>query len=561
MNANTALELTISGHKGLKEDEARTETPPPSSSASSEDLQAQAEEDDDEEAALHHTDLIDVQQLQKLLRDTQNAEKDGKEKLVLLQYTAPWCKRCHVITGELDDYLAAHPSIVVARAQAGVDDAGDLVSRYEVAHMPCVMLLQGAQNAGDDNDGLPTVIFRVDGSNAMMEHIAPMLSLQATHESGGGGGGDSGDGGLAEEEYEEALHDPLVIPDGATDEVAQQILSKASMRFVLFPIRHPKVWEMYKQAVASFWTLEELDFVHDMRDWETKLTGSEQFFIKHILAFFAASDGIVNENLCENFASEVLWPEARCFYGFQIAIENIHSETYSSLIEMYIRNEQERNRLLEAIDHVPAIREKGNWAMKWIDCKPKRPFGERLVAFAVVEGIFFSGSFCAIFWLKKRGLMQGLGKANEFISRDEGMHTDFACLLFTECITEQQRPSSDRVQEIVQEAVDIEKKFIREALPVSLIGMNVDLMSKYIEFVADRLLVALGVDKVYDTANPFDWMELISLQGKTNFFEQRVSEYQKAGVMSGLQSTPGSPDGKLLRGGASGRVFDLEADF
>ena len=545
MLVNAAPQLTVSVQDSLKH-EACAETPPPSSSASSDDLEAQLAEVEEEGGPPPL--LVDVGQLQNLL-----CEK--KERLVLLQFTASWCKRCHVITGELDQFLAAHPSIVVARAHADVDDAGDLVSRYDVAEMPCVMLLQAAQ---DQEDDLPTVIFRVNGFDAKMEHIGPMLSLQAANGAAAAVAVADADGLTANVEEED---DPLVIPHGATDEVAKRILSKASARLVLFPIRHHNVWEMYKKAEASFWTLEELDFVHDMDDWEKKLTGPEQFFIKHVLAFFAASDGIVNENLCENFAAEVLWPEARCFYGFQIAIENIHSETYSSLIETYIRNASERQRLLSAIDHIPAIRSKGSWAMKWIDSEPKRSFGERLVAFAVVEGIFFSGSFCAIFWLKKRGLMQGLGKANEFISRDEGMHTDFACLLFTECLSEEQRPSVDRVREIVQEAVAIEKEFIREALPVSLIGMNVDLMSQYIEFVADRLLVALGADKLYGTANPFDWMELISLQGKTNFFEQRVSEYQKAGVMSSLPGTPSSPESKLLRGGMSGRVFDLDPDF
>lgn len=527
------------GCKDLEEDLANT--PPPSSSASSEDLESQE----------HHTNLLDVRQLQKLLQHNDT---------VLLQYTATWCKRCHVITQELDGFLGQNPHIRVARAHADVDVAGELVDRYEVTKMPCVMLLNQAQ----DESGLPLVVFRVDTFDAKMEHIAPMLSLRAASQN--------------QEEVAVASlveEDPLVVPDDATQETAQQILSNTSKRFVLFPIRHPSIWAMYKKAEASFWTLEELDFVHDMDDWETKLTSTEQFFIKHILAFFAASDGIVNENLCENFAAEVLWPEARCFYGFQIAIENIHSETYSSLIETYIRDAQERQRLFCALEHIPAIRAKGSWAMKWIgggDSGPKRPFGERLVAFAVVEGIFFSGAFCAIFWLKKRGLMMGLGKANEFISRDEGMHTDFACLLFTECISESQRPSADRVREIVGEAVDIEKQFIREALPVSLIGMNCNLMSQYIEFVADRLLLALGCDKLYGAANPFDWMELISLQGKTNFFEHRVSEYQKAGVMSGVSaipspgassahlSTPGSPD-VPFRGGAVARVFDLEADF
>jgi len=323
------------------------------------------------------------------------------------------------------------------------------------------------------------------------------------------------------------------------------ILTENKQRFVLFPIKHPQVWEMYKKAEASFWTAEEVDLAHDMVDYE-KLTDNEKHFITHVLAFFAASDGIVNENLCERFASEVQLPEARCFYGFQIAMENIHSETYSLLIDTYVKDSVERDRLFRAIETVPCVAKKANWALKWIGGDSR--FAERLVAFAVVEGIFFSGSFCAIFWLKKRGLMPGLTFSNELISRDEGMHCDFACLLYSML---DNKLSEETVHEIIGDAVAHEKEFICDALPVSLIGMNATMMGQYIEFVADRLLNSLGASKLYNTPNPFDWMELISLQGKTNFFEKRVGEYQKAGVMASLDSKENS----------SANTFDLDADF
>lgn len=306
----------------------------------------------------------------------------------------------------------------------------------------------------------------------------------------------------------------------------EPILTENKHRFVLFPIQYPEVWEMYKKAEASFWTAEEVDLAQDLSDWE-RLNDGERHFISHVLAFFAASDGIVNENLASRFASEVQIPEARCFYGFQIAIENIHSEMYSLLIDTYIKDDKEKYRLLNAIETVPCVQKKAEWAIKWINNTDS--FAERLIAFASVEGIFFSGSFCAIFWLKKRGLMPGLSFSNELISRDEGLHTDFACLIYSML---QNKLSEDRILEIITDAVKIEQEFITDALPVDLIGMNSMLMAQYIEFVADRLLVALGCKKHYNTPNPFDWMELISLQGKTNFFEKRVGDYQKSGVMA-----------------------------
>lgn len=307
------------------------------------------------------------------------------------------------------------------------------------------------------------------------------------------------------------------------------LLQENKERFVLLPIKYPKVWEMYKLHEASFWTAEEIDLSPDLKDWE-KLSADEQHFIKHVLAFFAASDGIVNENLAVNFMREVQLPEARCFYGFQIMIENIHSETYSLLIDTYIKDAAEKKYLFNAIETVPCVQKKAEWALKWIN---NGSFAERLVAFAAVEGIFFSGSFCSIFWLKKRGLMPGLSFSNELISRDEGLHCDFACLLYSML---ENKLTEERVREIITDAVVNEHEFVTDALPVSLIGMNSKLMCQYIEFVADRLLVALGCSKIYNVTNPFDFMETISLQGKTNFFEKRVGEYQKAGVMASKEA-------------------------
>jgi ribonucleoside-diphosphate reductase beta chain len=306
----------------------------------------------------------------------------------------------------------------------------------------------------------------------------------------------------------------------------EPLLQENKNRFVLFPIQHSDIWQMYKQAEASFWTAEEIDLAQDQSNWES-LNDGERHFISHVLAFFAASDGIVNENLGANFFNEVQFPEAKCFYGFQIMMENIHSETYSLLIDTYIKDPKEKQRLFHALETVPCVQRKGEWALKWINSDN---FAERLVAFAAVEGIFFSGSFCSIFWLKKRGLMPGLTFSNELISRDEGLHCDFACLLYTQYL--KGKLSKDRVYEIIRDAVSIEQEFVTDALPVNLIGMNAKLMNEYIEFVADRLLVALGYPKMFNSANPFDFMEMISLQGKTNFFEKRVAEYQKAGVMS-----------------------------
>merc|ERR1712151_1439150 len=326
-------------------------------------------------------------------------------------------------------------------------------------------------------------------------------------------------------------------------EKADPLLKENPRRWVLFPIEHPAVYEMYKKHEASFWTAEEIDLAQDAKDWDT-LSDGERFFVTHVLAFFAASDGIVLENLGARFSTEIQIPEARAFYGFQMAMENIHSETYSLLIEQYIRDPAEKDQVFDAIHTMPPVAEKAKWAVQWMNSE--NSFAERIVAFAAVEGILFSGSFCAIYWLKKRGLMPGLTFSNELISRDEGLHAEFACMLYGML----QHPlPDDIVHGIVRGAVEVERKFICEALCCDLIGMNSDLMTKYIEFVADRLLAALGHSKIFNVPNPFDWMELISLQGKTNFFEKRVGEYQKAGVMAGASGQ------EEIRG------FALDVDF
>ncbi len=321
--------------------------------------------------------------------------------------------------------------------------------------------------------------------------------------------------------------------------VVEPILQDNPNRFVLFPIQHNDIWAWYKKSEASFWTAEEIDLSQDLIDWE-KLNDDERHFVKHVLAFFAASDGIVNENLAENFVSEVQYTEAKFFYGFQIMMENIHSETYSLLIDTYIKDTKEKDYLFNAIENLDCVKKKADWALRWID---NGSFQERLVAFAAVEGIFFSGSFCSIFWLKKRGLMPGLSFSNELISRDEGMHCDFACALYNDHV--ENKLTKETIQKVIEDAVAIEKEFVSDALPVKLIGMNADMMCQYIEFVADRLLDSLGNNKIYNVENPFPWMDLISLQGKTNFFEKRVGDYQKSGVMTDRDK----------------QVFSLDEDF
>lgn len=333
-----------------------------------------------------------------------------------------------------------------------------------------------------------------------------------------------------------------LLKEGEKDD---PLLKENPYRHTIFPIEYHEIWKLYKKHEASFWTAEEIDLASDIRDWNERLDEKERNFIIHVLAFFAASDGIVMENLCSRFSNDVQIPEARAFYAFQNMMEGIHSETYSLLIDAYIKDTAKKNEIFKAIDNYPSVKKKADWALRWISSD--KSFSERVVAFAAVEGIFFSGSFCAIFWLKKRGLMPGLTFSNELISRDEGLHCDFAVLLLSSL---KNKPSATLVQTIISWAVDIEKEFIRESLPYDLKGMNCKLMSTYIEFVADRLLVAMKVPKLYNAENPFNWMELISMQGKTNFFEKRVGEYAKSGVA--IQSN-----------GSSGmsRVFNLNADF
>lgn len=328
----------------------------------------------------------------------------------------------------------------------------------------------------------------------------------------------------------------------------EPILIENPNRHVMFPIKYDDVWAFYKKHLACFWTVEEIDLTTDKKDWDTKMNENEQHFVKVVLAFFAASDGIVIENLGMRFMSEVQIPEIRAFYGFQIMMEGIHSETYSLLIDTLISDKKEKETLFQAVEHYPCVKKKADWALNWIGSDA--PFAQRLLAFICVEGVFFSGSFCAIFWLKKRGLLPGLAFSNELISRDEGLHTDFGCLLYSKYVKKPLDPK--QAQQMIREAVAIEKEFVTEALPVSLIGMNAVLMQQYIEFIADRLLLGLHIEPIFGTQNPFEFMNMISIQGKTNFFERRVSEYQKAGVMS------------KLRGDAQDDIsnsFDLDMDF
>lgn len=331
-----------------------------------------------------------------------------------------------------------------------------------------------------------------------------------------------------------------------TSKNTEPILKENPNRFVLFPIEHPDIWNFYKLSVANFWTAEEIQFNDDLKHWNETLTDDEKFFISNILAFFAASDGIVNENLAEDFLSSVQYPEAKCFYGFQIAVENIHSEAYSLFIETYIKDTKEKHHLFNAVETIPSVKKKSEWALNWVE---NGTFVERLIAFSVVEGIFFSGSFCSIFWLRNRGLMPGLSFANDLISRDEGLHRDFACLLYRDHIVN--KIDQKRLLGIITDAVEIEKEFVTTSLPVSLIGMNATLMTQYIEFVADHLLVELGQKKHYNTGNPFDFMDMISITGKTNFFERRVSEYQKMGVKQATEE--GDQTGK--------KKFSIDTDF
>jgi ribonucleotide reductase beta subunit family protein with ferritin-like domain len=329
--------------------------------------------------------------------------------------------------------------------------------------------------------------------------------------------------------------------------VTNPVLDDAPSRWVMFPIVHGDLWKMYKQHVASFWTTEEIDLTDDLRQWE-KISPNDKYFITHVLAFFAASDGLVTENLVSRFYSEVQLPEARAFYSFQIAMEAIHGETYALLIQTYVRDPEERDKLFSAVKTYPAVGAKAGWAERWM--RSDVDFAKRLVAFAAVEGILFSGSFCSIFWLRKRGLLKGLAFANDLISRDEGLHTEFACALYWK-LPKCKRLTSEQVEDIIRSAVEVEEAFICEALPCDLIGMSSNKMKQYIRFVADRLLIQLGHSKIFEDVNPFDWMEMISMQGKTNFFEARVSEYQRAMIMSE----------RLQDGQIAGSSFSMTEDF
>jgi len=439
-------------------------------------------------------------------------------QVLVVDFFAPWCKSCPAKAKELEELarseLGERCVFVLVNVDGGADAALDFAKEHGIEK--CIVA------AAVDED-TPSELFNVTGlphcaiidSNGILARNYE-VSLPADIDA------------CFQNSSEPATLSPVndISKQFRKLEESDPILMDNPRRWVMFPIQYPEVWEMYKKHEASFWTAEEVDLSQDVKDWE-KLSDTEQHFIKHVLAFFAASDGIVIENIAAQFSTEVQIPEARAFYGFQLAMENIHSETYSLLIEQYIKEPAEKEKIFDAIHTMPAVSEKAQWAVQWM--QKDNSFAERIIAFAAVEGILFSGSFCAIYWLKKRGLMPGLTFSNELISRDEGLHTEFACLLYNML---QNKLPDEYVHNIIRGAVDTERKFICDALSCDLIGMNSELMQRYIEFVADRLLSALGHPKIYGATNPFDWMELISLQGKTNFFEKRVGEYQKAGVMA-----------------------------
>jgi len=489
------------------------------------------------------------------------ADLRGSDKALVIDFFAPWCKACPAAAQKLDE-LAAGPlgertCFLLVCVDGGIDEAVKFAREHGIKRC--------AVAAVDDDDmpdaynvsGLPHHV--VIGSNGLVAKnydvslpgdLEAALGSNNKRSASVGGGYDQAQLSQAPASAAEAGSGKLAAPLSRISaefielEKSDPLLMENPRRFVMFPIQYPQVWEMYKKHEASFWTAEEVDLSQDNKDWDN-LTDKERYFIKHVLAFFAASDGIVAENLLEQFSSEIQIPEARAFYGFQIAMENIHSETYSLLIEQYIKDPVEKDQVFDAMHTMPPVQQKANWALQWMN--RDKSFAERVVAFAAVEGVLFSGSFCAIYWLKKRGLMPGLTFSNELISRDEGLHAEFACMLYGML---QHKLPEDVVHEIIKGAVEVERTFICEALSCDLIGMNSELMTRYIEFVADRLLTALGHSKLFHASNPFDWMELISLQGKTNFFEKRVGEYQKAGVM-----TPAAGQEDNSRG------FALDVDF
>jgi ribonucleotide reductase beta subunit family protein with ferritin-like domain/thiol-disulfide isomerase/thioredoxin len=441
-------------------------------------------------------------------------------KAMVVDFFAPWCKACPQAAQKLDALVGEYGDrceFLIVCVDGSVDEARAFATAHGVKR--CLVASVVDEDAPAESYavmGLPHhVLIAPDGTVARNYEVSlpdDLDEVLATSGSDQTASGQVGTSRISKEYIELEKQDPL--------------LRENPNRWVMFPLKHPEVWEMYKKHEASFWTAEEIDLSQDNKDYD-RLSEGEQHFVKHVLAFFAASDGIVLENLSAQFVNEVQIPEARAFYGFQIAMENIHSETYSLLIEQYVKDPVEKDKVFNAISTMPAVKEKAEWAIQWMNRESS--FAERLVAFAAVEGVLFSGSFCAIYWLKKRGLMPGLTFSNELISRDEGLHAEFACLLYSML---QHKLPEDVVHDLIRGAVDVERKFICEALSCDLIGMNNELMTRYIEFVADRLLTALGHSKLYDASNPFDWMELISLQGKTNFFEKRVAEYQKAGVMA-----------------------------
>jgi ribonucleoside-diphosphate reductase subunit M2 len=473
----------------------------------------------------------------------------GSGELLLIDFFAPWCGSCPAAAQRMDQVapqFTGKATFLLVCVDGGVGEArdwaikhgikhckvaaadGDVPDEYDVSGLPHHTLLSASREILKSGHG--TVQLPADLELALAAEREEEVALAAERKDEGALMVKAPISRVTEQYKELEKSDPLLMDN--------------PHRFVMFPIQYPQVWEMYKKHEASFWTAEEIDLSQDNKDWET-LSTNEQHFVKHVLAFFAASDGIVLENLGGQFSVEVQIPEARAFYGFQIAMENIHSETYSLLIEQYVKDEREKAEIFDAIHTMQPVREKAEWAIQWM--QKENCFAERILAFAAVEGILFSGSFCAIYWLKKRGLMPGLTFSNELISRDEGLHAEFACMLYG--MLQNQLPD-DVVHNIIRGAVDVERKFICEALSCDLIGMNSQLMMRYIEFVADRLLAALGHPKLYNATNPFDWMELISLQGKTNFFEKRVGEYQKAGVMAGT-----ADDAEASRG------FQLDCDF
>mmetsp|Transcript_76436 Transcript_76436/g.120723 ORF Transcript_76436/g.120723 Transcript_76436/m.120723 type:complete len:500 (-) Transcript_76436:272-1771(-) len=456
---------------------------------------------------------------------TQLAALRPDGQALVIDFFAPWCKSCPAAAQKLEELAGGEHGnnckFVIVCVDGGIEAAREFASAHGI--QKCIVASVVDDDAPDSYKvrGLPHHAL-VDCQGVLVKNYSVDLpgDLDACFQV------------KDTPEPVTTLAEKQVAPTSSISsqyrelEKSDPILVENPHRWVMFPIQYPAVWEMYKKHEASFWTAEEIDLSQDTKDWDN-LSDSERHFVKHVLAFFAASDGIVLENLAGQFTTEVQIPEARAFYGFQMAMENIHSETYSLLIEQYIREPSEKEEVFNAIETMTAVRDKAQWAIQWM--QKENSFAERIIAFAAVEGILFSGSFCAIYWLKKRGLMPGLTFSNELISRDEGLHAEFACLLYGML---QNKLPDEVVHDMIRGAVAVERQFICEALSCDLIGMNNELMTKYIEFVADRLLTSLGHPKLFNAVNPFDWMELISLQGKTNFFEKRVGEYQKAGVMA-----------------------------